>query len=202
MASMTVLLADAEAVPIDLPLASVGAQPGQLPVQLVSQGNYVYLCWAACCTMLTKAYAARYPATCGGLPTNIEDVAHQVIDANACETAASLGIDQACFPDCAIQTFVVSGQPIPCSKAGPIDENDIVDQIINGRKPVIIYVWWNGQNSAHVVLISGYNSTTHLFTINDPKAHRTLSKSYTWLHDYGGSAAWWYTYYDIGYTLD
>jgi Papain-like cysteine protease AvrRpt2 len=203
---MTVSISDQDAIEIPLTATDTGAQQVRdLDVELVQQGSHVNLCWAACCTMLTKSYAKHYPKDCGQLPIQLEAVARHVINSNACDTDPHIGIDQGCFPDCVLKTFIVDAKPIPCEKTGPTSEHSLIDQITNGKKPVMLYIIWNtritDQSIAHVVLLSGYDPVTKQFRINDPR-EGLLRKSFTWLHDYGGRAQWFFTYFDIGFSLD
>lgn len=68
--------------------------PDLLPIAHVRQLNYEYLCWAACCAMVSDALVRTYPEHFPDLPTSLLGVAEAVQRSGHCEQDWGTGIDR------------------------------------------------------------------------------------------------------------
>jgi hypothetical protein len=193
---MPFVLNDEAAVPINL-AAALGAAPvQQLPIPFISQRSYRFLCWAACCAMVMKGLHDFFPAQASHLPTTVEDVAKAVINTGACTPPGQSDLDQRCWPDCAVYELI--GEQ--CTTHGNyIDADLLIQELVQNRRPVMIYIEANGGQIAHVVLIIGYDDHTGFFLVHDP-AVGPCKKHYNELFSID-SCSWTKTFYNIGYSF-
>ncbi len=191
---MPLAVQDGAATPIAL-ASRTPAMPS-LPIEFISQAPYQNLCWAACCTMVTKAVHDFFPEQGSGLPVTLADVAREVIATGKCTPQGQMELDQPCWPDCAIFELINE----TCERLDKFMELELLCQeILDNLRPVMIYIEFNGGQVAHVVLLVGCDRQNGSFLVYDPKVGR-CTKGYNELFSIDGGN-WTRTFYRVGYSF-
>jgi hypothetical protein len=194
--ALTTSNSDTAPIPPANPQISDSTGETVLPVPFLSQAPYHNLCWAACCAMVDRALATKYPGQFGQLPAFVLSVSQVVIQANRCDTDPQAGIDQTCWPDCACSVL-----GFPCTAwNSPVSPPFLCAELTQGRRPVGMFIDW-GDGSSHVVLVVGVNSAGGLFAVNDPLSGGIQTCSYDQLISWNGVGRWTKTYFRFGYSL-